>query len=121
MNGSDDQAPVVPDDTSTPAPPDVPAAASPDVPVAVPEEAEAPQAPAEPAAQSDVDMAKRMAAARDDIRGEIGRVIVGQKEVVDLLLVSLFANGHALFVGVPGLAKTLLVQTLAREIGRAHV
>ncbi len=47
------------------------------------------------------------------IRAEIGRVIVGQDEIVRLLLVSLFARGHCLLVGVPGLAKTLLVKSLA--------
>ena len=63
---------------------------------------------------ADVDDARRLAASRDAIRAEIGQVIVGQQRVVDMLLVSLFAGGHALFVGVPGLAKTLLVQTLAK-------
>ena len=46
-------------------------------------------------------------------RGELGRVIVGQEQVVKLLLVSLFARGHCLLVGVPGLAKTLIVRTLS--------
>jgi MoxR-like ATPase len=45
---------------------------------------------------------------------EIGKVIVGQKEVVEQLLIGLFSRGHCLLVGVPGLAKTLLVSTLAR-------
>ena len=47
------------------------------------------------------------------ITGELGRVIVGQEAVVKLLLVSLFARGHCLLVGVPGLAKTLMVRTLS--------
>ncbi|MGO8678985.1 MAG: AAA family ATPase [Limisphaerales bacterium] len=47
------------------------------------------------------------------ISGELGRVIVGQEQVVKLLLVSLFARGHCLLVGVPGLAKTLIVRTLS--------
>ncbi|MGA2659819.1 MAG: AAA family ATPase [Verrucomicrobiota bacterium] len=47
------------------------------------------------------------------ITGELGRVIVGQEQVVKLLLVSLFARGHCLLVGVPGLAKTLIVRTLS--------
>jgi MoxR-like ATPase len=46
----------------------------------------------------------------------IGRRIIGQTEAVDHLLIALFANGHALFVGVPGLAKTLLIQTLAQVL-----
>ncbi|MBI4603194.1 MAG: AAA family ATPase, partial [Planctomycetes bacterium] len=45
---------------------------------------------------------------------EIEKVIVGQREVVELLLIALFAGGHAILVGVPGLAKTLLVSTLSR-------
>src|SRR5437016_12321438 len=61
-------------------------------------------------------MAKELAASRDAIKKEIGRVIVGQVRVVDLLLVSLFSRGHSVFVGVPGLAKTLLVSTLARVL-----
>ncbi len=48
------------------------------------------------------------------MRAEIGRAIVGQTEVVDQLLIGLFARGHVLLVGVPGLAKTLLVSTVAR-------
>ncbi len=48
---------------------------------------------------------------------QIRRRIVGQQRVVDLLLVTLFAGGHALFVGVPGLAKTLLVSSLAQATG----
>ena len=47
----------------------------------------------------------------------IGTRIVGQQHVVDQLLIALFANGHCLFVGVPGLAKTLLVQTTAQALG----
>ena len=75
-----------------------------------------PEAPSAEASASpgDVEMAASLARARDAIRAEIGRVIVGQQRVVDLLLVALFARGHSVFVGVPGLAKTLLVSTLAR-------
>ena len=49
----------------------------------------------------------------DNLRKEIGKVIVGQDEVVDQLLVSMFCRGHAVVVGVPGLAKTLLISTIA--------
>ena len=49
----------------------------------------------------------------DEIRKEISKVIVGQDEVVKSVLISIFSNGHCLLVGVPGLAKTLLVQTVA--------
>jgi MoxR-like ATPase len=58
-----------------------------------------------------------VAALADDyrrLRDEIGKVIVGQEEVVEQLLLGLFARGHVLLVGVPGLAKTLLVSTVAR-------
>ena len=51
--------------------------------------------------------------ARDEVCAEIGKVIVGQKRVIELLLISLFSRGHGLFIGVPGLAKTLLIHTLA--------
>ena len=49
----------------------------------------------------------------DRICGEVGQVIVGQETIIRLLLVSLFCRGHCLLIGVPGLAKTLLVKTLA--------
>ena len=48
---------------------------------------------------------------------EIGKVIVGQEEAVRLVVISIFANGHALLVGVPGLAKTLLVNSIAKALG----
>ncbi|MCH9654369.1 MAG: MoxR family ATPase [Planctomycetes bacterium] len=48
------------------------------------------------------------------MREEIGKVIIGQSEVVDEILISLFSRGHSLLVGVPGLAKTLLVSTIAQ-------
>ncbi|MCD0487905.1 AAA family ATPase [Pedobacter sp. MC2016-14] len=47
------------------------------------------------------------------IKNEIGKVVIGQDEVVKSVLISIFSNGHCLLVGVPGLAKTLLVQTVA--------
>jgi MoxR-like ATPase len=50
------------------------------------------------------------------LRGEIGQVIVGQEQLIDRLLVGLLANGHVLLEGVPGLAKTLSVRTLATAI-----
>ncbi len=65
---------------------------------------------------SDLQGVEELARARDSLRAEIGKVIVGQEEVIDRLLVALFCRGHCLFVGVPGLAKTLLVSTLARVL-----
>jgi MoxR-like ATPase len=50
------------------------------------------------------------------LRGEIGKVIVGQDQVIDELLVALFAGGHCLLVGVPGLAKTLLISTVSEAL-----
>ena len=58
------------------------------------------------------DLARRYSLLREQLR----RVIVGQHEIVEHLLVALFCQGHALVVGVPGLAKTLLVRTLARSL-----
>ncbi len=66
-----------------------------------------------PAPGADTELVAEAARARDEVRAEIAKVIVGQREVVDLLLVSLFSQGHGLFIGVPGLAKTLLIHTLA--------
>jgi MoxR-like ATPase len=61
----------------------------------------------------DVELLERASEVADAMRVQIGKRIVGQAEVIDELLTALLANGHALLVGVPGLAKTLLVQTLA--------
>jgi MoxR-like ATPase len=52
-----------------------------------------------------------------DMKTELGKVIVGQEAVIEELLIALFCRGHALLVGVPGLAKTLLISTLARTLG----
>jgi MoxR-like ATPase len=59
---------------------------------------------------------EQCARATDELRRQVARVIVGQEEVVDACLITLLARGHALLVGVPGLAKTLLVATLARAL-----
>ena len=52
-----------------------------------------------------------------NMRSELGKVIVGQEQVIEELLIALFCRGHALLVGVPGLAKTLLISTLSRTLG----
>ncbi|MFN2384225.1 MAG: AAA family ATPase [Gemmatimonadota bacterium] len=67
-------------------------------------------------AADDVETAARLLTARAALDTAIERVIVGQETVRELLLVALLSRGHALLVGVPGLAKTLLVQTLARAL-----
>jgi len=66
--------------------------------------------------KSDVEAVDALAQAYQDLSAEIGKVIVGQKEVVKSVLISLFSNGHSLLVGVPGLAKTLLVSTIAEVL-----
>ncbi len=58
--------------------------------------------------------AEKIHAAFDKIREEIGKIIVGQDDIIEQLLISLFARGHCLLVGVPGLAKTLLIRTLGQ-------
>jgi len=65
---------------------------------------------------SDREAVARLAEARQRVEGEIAKRIVGQREVVDLLMISLFSAGHSLFVGVPGLAKTMLISTLAEVL-----
>ena len=53
----------------------------------------------------------------NDFKSEIKKIIVGQDDVIEQVLISIFCNGHCLLVGVPGLAKTLLVQTIANSLG----
>jgi MoxR-like ATPase len=64
----------------------------------------------------DVEAVREARRARDLIANEVGRRVVGQRAVVEQMLVALFARGHCLFVGVPGLAKTLLVSTVAEAL-----
>jgi len=64
----------------------------------------------------DIEAVARLNAAYQAMRQELAKVIVGQEEVLEHLLITLFARGHALLVGVPGLAKTLMVSTLARTL-----
>lgn len=61
----------------------------------------------------DVQLVEKLNNSISDVKNEIGKVIVGQHEIIDSLLVALLAKGHCLLVGVPGLAKTLLIRTLA--------
>lgn len=67
-------------------------------------------------ADRDVELLERTAEVSESMRAQIEKRIVGQRDVVDELLTALLANGHVLLVGVPGLAKTLLVQTLAEAL-----
>jgi MoxR-like ATPase len=65
---------------------------------------------------SDKEAADALAASYQTLRQEIGKVIIGQDEVVRLVLTAVFSQGHCLLVGVPGLAKTLLIQTIADSL-----
>ncbi len=69
-----------------------------------------------PIETNDVARIKELALAVRATKASIANRIVGQQEVIDHLLIALFAGGHALFVGVPGLAKTLLIQTLSETL-----
>jgi len=71
---------------------------------------------ADPQIGNDREAVVELAEARDRVAKEIGKRIIGQREVVDLLLTSLFSAGHSLFVGVPGLAKTMLIATLSEVL-----
>jgi MoxR-like ATPase len=64
----------------------------------------------------DLQAVKRLQDAHQRLRKELGKVIVGQEAVIDEVLLAIFSRGHALLVGVPGLAKTLLISTLARTL-----
>ena len=64
----------------------------------------------------DVALVENLHRARQTIAGEIGKRVIGQHEVIEHLLITLIAGGHGLFVGVPGLAKTLLINTLAEVL-----
>ena len=65
------------------------------------------------AKKADLSEVKRVQKSVDKLRAEIGKVIVGQNEVVEQLLIAIFSRGHCIIEGVPGLAKTLLIRTLA--------
>src|SRR6202049_3861316 len=64
----------------------------------------------------DVELLERLATARADLLSQVGRRIVGQHGVLDGILTAIFSGGHALLLGVPGLGKTLMVQTVAQAL-----
>jgi MoxR-like ATPase len=70
--------------------------------------------PAKPSAPDDAARVERFHAAHDRLVAELKKVIVGQDRVIELMLIAMFSGGHCLLIGVPGLAKTLLVSSLAR-------
>jgi len=65
---------------------------------------------------SDVEAVAELKHARDKITAELSKVIVGQTDIIDQLLIAMLSRGHSLLVGVPGLAKTLLINTLAKVL-----
>jgi len=69
-----------------------------------------------PASEQDVKLVQQMAERADRIRKEVGKVIVGQTEVLDQVLMCMIAGGHALLIGLPGMAKTLTVFTIAKVL-----
>ncbi|MFD1294356.1 AAA family ATPase [Lutibacter holmesii] len=66
---------------------------------------------------SDVDVLKQLVIKHQALKKEIGKVIIGQNEAVSLILLSIFSGGHSLLIGVPGLAKTLMVNTISASLG----
>jgi MoxR-like ATPase len=66
--------------------------------------------------EADVEAIDRLRALYDDIRAELAKVIIGQDDVIEKLLICIFARGHALLMGVPGLAKTLLIHSLSETM-----
>ena len=70
-----------------------------------------------PTFNSDAEAIDNLVVKYNELTKEIHKVIVGQEEVVKTVLMSIFSNGHSLLVGVPGLAKTLLVNTISETLG----
>jgi MoxR-like ATPase len=66
---------------------------------------------------SDVAAIEKLVVKYKDLKNEVAKVIIGQDEVVNQILISIFSGGHSLLVGVPGLAKTLMVNTIAQALG----
>ncbi|MBN1301351.1 MAG: MoxR family ATPase [Melioribacteraceae bacterium] len=66
--------------------------------------------------KNDIQLVEKLKQSISEIKSEISKVIIGQDEIIDNLLISLFSKGHCLLVGVPGLAKTLLIRTVAEVL-----
>ncbi|MFA6200830.1 MAG: MoxR family ATPase [Bacteroidales bacterium] len=69
---------------------------------------------------SEVDQLNNLVEKTQLLKKEISKVIIGQEEIIDQVLISIFSKGHCLLVGVPGLAKTLLVTTISSALGLSH-
>ncbi|MDW8266668.1 MAG: MoxR family ATPase [Gemmataceae bacterium] len=72
-----------------------------------------------PLEQNELDAIRKLREAFDDIKSQLARVIVGQDRVIEELLIALFSRGHCILEGVPGLAKTLMISTLAKCLSLA--
>src|SRR5204863_7583444 len=70
-------------------------------------------------AKDDIDAVNKIGHAFKDIKRQLGRIIVGQDQVIEELLIALFSRGHCILEGVPGLAKTLMISTLAKSLSLA--
>jgi MoxR-like ATPase len=73
----------------------------------------------EPLAPNDMEAIKKLQGAFQDLKKQLARVIVGQDQVIEELLIALFSRGHCILEGVPGLAKTLMISTLAKTLSLA--
>ena len=69
--------------------------------------------------QEDLDAVRKLKDAFDNIKRQLARVIVGQEEVIEELLIAMFSKGHCMLEGVPGLAKTLMISTLSKSLSLA--
>src|SRR5438309_1812137 len=69
--------------------------------------------------QEDLDAVRKLRDAFNDIRRQLSRVIVGQDQVIEELLIAMFSRGHCILEGVPGLAKTLMISTLSKCLSLA--
>ncbi len=75
--------------------------------------------PGEPMAQDDLEAIKKLRDAASEIKKQLARVIVGQDQVIEELMIALFSRGHCILEGVPGLAKTLMISTLSKCLSLA--
>lgn len=75
-----------------------------------------PDLSAQSAAPDDIESVQALKGAKLAVEAELAKVIIGQKKIIDELLIALFSRGHCLLIGIPGLAKTLLINTLARVL-----
>ena len=75
-----------------------------------------PEQPSREPVPQEVQAVQRLKQARDHMRTSIAQVVVGQDDVLDLLLTSLLCRGHALMIGVPGLGKTLMAKSIAQSL-----